>query len=267
MIPAERQHFILSCLAQKDVVSIAELTERLGVSHMTVRRDIQTLERSGRVTSVTGGVRLSQRLDAELPHLAKSTLHAAEKRAIGQQAAALVKDGMVVYLDAGTTTLEIAHAIAAREGLTVVTNDFVIAGYLSAHARCTLYHSGGLVERDNQSCVGEAASEALGRFNYDIGFISTSSWTISGLSSPSEAKGPVKKAVVARARRSVFVSDSSKYGVVAAINVLPMEVFDTVVTDRRIEPDVAQAIREMGVEVILAGPAGAETSGIKGKVQ
>ncbi len=266
MIPAERQHFILSCLAERDVMSIAELTDRLGVSHMTVRRDIQSLERTGRVTSVSGGVRLSQRLETELPHLAKSGINTGAKQAVGRAAAQLVTDGMVVYLDAGTTTLEIARSIADRDGLTVVTNDFVICAWLSQHSRCTLYHSGGLVERDNQSCIGEAASETLARFNYDIAFISTSSWTITGLSSPSEAKRPVKKAVVGRARRSVFVSDSSKYGVIAAINILPMEVFDTVVTDRLIDPGVAEAIRNMGLDVLLAETPGVDGLVDKGKV-
>ncbi|MEH6773430.1 MAG: DeoR/GlpR family DNA-binding transcription regulator, partial [Cereibacter changlensis] len=244
--------FILTCLAERDVVSIAELIDKLGVSHMTVRRDIQVLEQSGRVASVTGGVRLSRRLDQELPHLQKIEINADEKQAIGRAAAGLVGDGMVVYLDAGTTTLEIARRIAGRRNLTVVTNDFVICAWLSTQSDCTLYHSGGLVERDNQSCVGGAASEALARFNYDIAFISTSSWTLAGLSSPSELKGPVKKVAVGQAGRSVLVSDSTKYRVIAAMNILPMTVFDTVVTDRQIEPDAAAALREMGVEVILA---------------
>ncbi len=200
MIPAERQQFILSCLAERDIVSIADLVERLGVSHMTVRRDIQALEEAGRVTSVTGGVRLSRRLAQELPHLQKAAMNTGAKRAVGQAAADLVRDGMVIYLDAGTTLLELARQIAGRRGLTVVTNDFVICAWLSTHSDCTLYHSGGLVERANQSCVGGAASEALARFNYDIAFISTSSWTVAGLSSPSEAKGPVKRVAVDRAR-------------------------------------------------------------------
>ncbi|QUS37189.1 DeoR/GlpR family DNA-binding transcription regulator [Falsirhodobacter algicola] len=252
MIPAERQHFILSCLVERDVISIAELTERLGVSHMTVRRDIQTLERQSRVTSVSGGVRLSQRLQVELPHLAKTAINADQKGAIGRAAARMVQDGMVVYLDAGTTTLEIARAICDRDALTVVTNDFVISAYLSQHSRATLYHSGGLVDGNNRSCVGEIATGTLGRFNYDIAFISTSSWTIAGLSSPTEAKRPVKSAVLERTRRAVLVSDSAKYGVVAAINILPMDVFDAVVTDGQIDAGVAGELRDMGLEVILA---------------
>lgn len=258
MIPAERQHFILTCLAERDVVKLSELTERLGVSHMTVRRDIEALERGGRAVAVSGGVRRIQRLDFEPSHLVKSGIHAPEKQAVGRAAAALVEDGMVIYLDAGTTTLEIAHGIAGRRDLTVMTNDFVVAAYLAANSRCALHHSGGLVDRENQSCVGDAAAEALERFNYDIAFISTSSWSATGLTSPSEAKRPVKRAASGRARRVVIVSDSSKYGVVAAVNVLPAEVFDTVITDRLIDPEAVEALRERGVEVILAGtdPAG-----------
>ncbi|WP_116134359.1 DeoR/GlpR family DNA-binding transcription regulator [Tropicimonas sp. IMCC34043] len=261
MIPAERQHFILSCLAKRDVMSIAELTERLDVSHMTIRRDIQALERSGRVISVSGGVRLSQRLDFEPSHLVKTGIRTAEKRAVGRAAADLVEDGMVIYLDAGTTMLEIAHLIADRQDLTVVTNDFAVAAHLSVNSLCTLYHTGGLVERDNQSCVGDATAEALTRFNFDIAFISTSSWSISGLSSPSEAKRPVKRVAVQGARRAVFVSDSSKYGVIAAINVMPLDSFDTVVTDNQIETTVIEAIRKKGVEVIVASNGQANDPG------
>lgn len=251
MIPAERQNYILTCLSERDVVSIAELTERLGASHMTVRRDIRALEDDGHVTSVTGGVRLSQQLKQELPHLQKAELHPREKQALGQQAASLIRDDMVIYLDAGTTMLEIARHMVGRQNLTVVTNDFVICAYLSIHSDYTLYHSGGLVDRSNQSCVGAATSDALRRFNYDIAFVSTSSWTLSGLSSPSEAKGPVKQIVTERARRSVLVSDSSKYGMTAAVNILPLSVFDAVITDQLIGDDVVKGLKNIGPEAIL----------------
>lgn len=252
MIPAERQQFILSSLAKRDIVSIAELVESLGVSHMTVRRDIQALESAGRVTSVAGGVRLSRRLAQERSHLEKISINADLKRAIARASVEIVEDGMVLYLDAGTTTLELAHMITERRDLTVVTNDFAICAWLSAHSNFTLYHSGGLVERANQSCVGSSAGDALARFNYDIAFISTSSWTMAGLSSPSEAKGPVKRATVDRARRAVLLSDSTKYGAVAAMNILPVSVFDTVISDTGLDADAVQALREIGAQVILA---------------
>ena len=252
MIPEERQHFILKRLAERGVMSIAELTEQLDMSHMTIRRDIQKLEREGRVISVSGGVRLSEKLMFEPSHQVKAGVQGDEKKAIGRAAAELVHDGMLVYLDAGTTTLQIAYLIADRQDLTVVTNDFVILAYLSANSTCTLYHSGGLVERDNQSCVGDATAEALERFNFDVAFISTSSWSITGLTSPSEQKRPVKMTAARLARTSVIVSDSSKYGVVAAFNMLPLERFETVITDRHIAPTVVEAIEQRGVHVIIA---------------
>lgn len=252
MIPAERQHFILACLADRDVMSIAELTERLGVSHMTVRRDIQKLEESGRVMSVSGGVKLPERIEFEPSHHVKAEICAAEKQAIGRAAADLVREGAVIYLDAGTTTLEIAHGIVDRPGLTVVTNDFVIAAYLAANSRCALYHTGGLVERTNQSCVGDATADAIARFNFDVAFISGSSWSIAGITSPSESKRPVKRAAVRTARRAVFVTDSSKYGVIGAFNILPLDGFDAVITDAGIEASVVAAIEHLGVEVTIA---------------
>ncbi len=253
MIPAERQHFILSCLADRDVMSIAELTERLGVSHMTVRRDIQKLEESGRVMSVSGGVKLPERIEFEPSHHVKAEIRAADKQAIGRAAAATVRDGAVIYLDAGTTTLQVAHGVAERHDLTVVTNDFVIAAYLSANSRCALYHTGGLVERANQSCVGDATADAIARFNFDVAFISASSWSIAGITSPSESKRPVKRAAVRTARRAVFVTDSSKYGVVGAFNILPLDIFDTVITDAGLEASVVAAIEHLGVAVTIAG--------------
>lgn len=252
MIPAKRQHFILGCLASRDIMTIAELTERLDVSHMTIRRDIQTLEREGRVKSVTGGVRLSERLASEPSHQMKAAVRSQEKDAIGRAAAALVQEGMVIYLDAGTTTLAIADHIAELADITVVTNDFVIAQHLSLYSQCQLHHTGGAVERANQSCVGDATAEALARFNFDIAFISTSSWSISGLSSPSERKRAVKRAATRTARRSVCVSDSSKYGVVAAFNIMPITAFDMVITDAGIDDSVVEAISSKGVEVVVA---------------
>jgi DeoR/GlpR family transcriptional regulator of sugar metabolism len=252
MIPAERQRFILASLLERGVLSIAELMDLLGVSHMTVRRDIQQLEKAGRVMLVSGGVKLPERLAFEPSHVVKSGVEHEQKVRIGRAAADLVSPGAVVYLDAGTTTLEIAHNLRDRDDLLVVTNDFVVAGFLAAHSACRLYHTGGQVERDNQSCVGNEAAETVARFNFDVAFISASSWVIGGISSPSELKRPVKLAAVHNARRSVLVTDSSKYGKVCAFNLLALNAFDIVVTDTGLSMSVVAEIERLGVKVIIA---------------
>jgi DeoR/GlpR family transcriptional regulator of sugar metabolism len=252
MIPAERQSFIASRLVGRGVISIAELTDMLGVSHMTVRRDIQQLEREGQVMTVTGGICLPERISNEPSHVVKARLQHAEKAAIGRVAAGLIPADAVVYLDAGTTTLEIARLLADRGDIKVVTNDFVVAAFLGKNSACRLYHTGGEVERENQSCVGDTAAQAIRRFNFDIAFLSTSSWGMRGVSTPAENKVPVKQAIVQSAVRAVLVTDSSKYGKVGTFNAVPLEALSAIVTDGGLADSVRDAICKIGISVHIA---------------
>ena len=254
MIPAERQKLILARLAERRVLSISELTELLDVSHMTVRRDIQQLEREGQVMSVAGGIRLPERISFEPSHVSKAVMAHAAKVAIGRMALDFVPRGGILYLDAGTTTLEIARGLAGRSDIAVVTNDFVIAAFLMREADCRLYHTGGQVERENQSCVGDPAAEAIRRFNFDLAFISTSSFGLRGVSTPSENKVAVKRAVAQSASRSILVTDSSKYGRIGTFNALPLEALSAIVTDSNLPEDVRDAIIHRGLALHIAVP-------------
>jgi DeoR/GlpR family transcriptional regulator of sugar metabolism len=252
MIPAERQHFIIEKLTSRGIVSIAALSEELGVSQMTVRRDIEKLERGGRVMSVTGGVQLPQRILSEPSHNVKAELRRDQKVAIGRRAAEMAPRKGVAYLDAGTTTLEVAKRLIAYPNLTIVTNDFVICDAVASGSRCQLYHTGGRLDRENQSSVGEGAALGISRFNFDIAFISTSSWDMQGISTPAEDKLVVKRAAVERATKSVLVTDSSKYGKIGTFASVHLEDLDVIVTDRDLPVTVRQAISERGVEVVIA---------------
>ena len=252
MIPAERQNLIVARLSERGVLSIAELTELLDVSHMTVRRDIQQLEREGRLMSVAGGIRLPERISFEPSHVSKAVMDHAEKVAIGRAALSFIKPGSVIYLDAGTTTLEIAQGLTGRDDIAVVTNDFVIAAFLAREATCRLYHTGGEIERENQSCVGDPAAEAIRRFNFDIAFISTSSFGLRGVSTPSENKVAVKRAITQSAVRSVLVTDSSKYGRIGTFNAVPLEALSAIVTDSGLPENVRTAITQRGIALHIA---------------
>ncbi len=251
MIPAERHKTILSLLSQQEVISINELVEQLDVSHMTIRRDIAKLEKLGKVLSVSGGVQLTKVLHQEPSHDAKATQHASEKAAIGHIASQLVPKNSTVYLDAGTTTLEIAHQLAPRDDLLFITNDFVIAAYLTHHSKSDLYHTGGRVDRENQSSVGSKVSDFLAGMNVDVAFVSTSSWNLRGISTPSEPKVIVKKAVAAAAQKVILVSDSSKYGKIATFHALDIQSFDVVITDASFPVSVRQELEEKGIQVLM----------------
>ncbi|EFP6947494.1 DeoR/GlpR transcriptional regulator, partial [Shigella flexneri] len=215
LIPVERRQIILEMVAEKGIVSIAELTDRINVSHMTIRRDLQKLEQQGAVVLVSGGVQSPGRVAHEPSHQVKTALAMTQKAAIGKLAASLVLPGSCIYLDAGTTTLAIAQHLIHMESLTVVTNDFVIANYLLDNSNCTIIHTGGAVCRENRSCVGEAAATMLCSLMIDQAFISASSWSVRGISTPAEDKVTVKRAIASASRQRVLVCDATKYGQVA----------------------------------------------------
>ena len=250
MIPAERQKTILALLSKQEVISINELVEQFDVSHMTIRRDIAILEKKVKVLSVSGGVQLTQVIHHEASHEAKAAQNSGEKEGIGKLASTLIKENSTVYLDAGTTTLEIARELAQRSDLLVVTNDFVIVNYLMQHSTIEIYHTGGRIDRENQSSIGSKVADFLEAMNIDIAFVSTSSWNLKGISTPSEPKVIVKKAIAKSAQTVVLVSDSSKYGKIGAFHALDIEEFNVVVTDRNLSLTVGNELQDKGIVIL-----------------
>lgn len=248
MIPSERRDFIYRYLHEYQTVSISSLVELMNVSHMTVRRDISALEEEGKVISISGGARLNDALHQELPWNEKARLHYQSKREIGRFAASLVEDGQVVYLDAGTTTFEIARVLGERFNLTIVTNDFSIVQYLISKPQLNLFHTGGKVDKRNHSSTGNIAAMMLKNLNIDIAFISTSSWDFEhGVSTPHEEKVLLKQTLLEISRRSILVSDSSKFGKYGMFRVCSLEQFDDIICDAHLPKDIIKKLQEINI--------------------
>ncbi|MFE2373451.1 DeoR/GlpR family DNA-binding transcription regulator [Streptomyces sp. NPDC059398] len=255
LIPDQRRELLLRRLRSHLVLSVHQLTEMLGVSHMTVRRDIAALEEQGHVYSVPGGVRLASRISSEPSHERKTHVDRAEKTAMAALVDGLLVDGMSVYVDAGTTLLHVVPFITARQGMTVVTNDFTVVHRLADAPHVETIHIGGRLEHENLSTVGPVAAATLRQFALDLALISSSSWDLQrGVTTPSEAKVEVKRAAMESASRSVLVAAASKYGLFATYRMAPLRAFERIVTDRALEPAAAQAIRDLGIELDLATP-------------
>lgn len=252
MIPVERHQQILTLVQERGVVSIAELTERLAVSHMTIRRDLQKLEEQGAVLLVSGGVRSTERLSSEPSHLDKTSMFSQEKQAIGAAAARHIPRNSCIYLDAGTTTLALARELGARDDLLVITNDFVIANFLIDTSQCRMIHTGGTLCRDNRSCVGDAAAQSLRGLSVDIAFISASCWGPRGIFTPDEEKIAVKRAVNEVSSKRVLLADSSKYNKIATFLALPLTRFDSIITDPHLAGAARQELNTLDVGVIIA---------------
>lgn len=259
MIPVKRQQAIVSHLAAVKVAGINELAAMLGVSGMTIRRDVQKLEMAGTVVSVSGGVSIATELMREPSHLDKRDMQREEKEAIAREAEQFVPAGGTVYLDAGTTALALARRLAAVPAdaapALVVTNDLAIAAYLLDNSTLRLYHTGGMVVRENRSCAGDGAAKALRSLNIDVAFISAPSWNSRWLSTPDAEKIPVKKAAVAAGALRVLLTDSAKYGKLGAFKAVPIAAMQVVVTDGGLAEGARGALREQGIRLVIAGPA------------
>ncbi|MDC7245966.1 MAG: DeoR/GlpR family DNA-binding transcription regulator [Sphaerochaetaceae bacterium] len=251
MIPIQRHNKILELLAKNEIMSYAELAEILQVSQMTVRRDVNILEKNHRLTSVPGGISLSTSLLSEPSHLVKLSLSHKQKEEISKLAVEQISNQVhIIYLDAGTTCLEIAHNLVDKENLIVVSNDFEIIRYLLLNTQLQLIHIGGDINRENLSSVGPLAAEMIDKINIDLAFISTSSWDIRGLSSPDPAKIPVKKSIIKVSKMKILVTDSSKYGQIAPYFVFPLTELDKIITDRELPKNSIREIEEQGIHVI-----------------
>ncbi|PSK85029.1 DeoR family transcriptional regulator [Murinocardiopsis flavida] len=253
LIPDQRRELLVRLLRSERVLSVHQLTEALGVSHMTVRRDISALEGEGRVLAIPGGARLPTRVGAEPSRADKSVMEAPQKAAIAREAARLVRDDMVVYLDAGTTTLGIAGRIEGVNGLTVVTNDFAIVEEFGLLGEVETVHIGGQVEYANRSTIGLLAANTLRGLNIDIAFISASSWSAHhGVTTPVPGKVEVKTAAMDSASVAVLVADSSKYGSFSMYRAAELRSFSSVITDSTLSDGAVESVRSLGIELVLA---------------
>ncbi|MBD1554005.1 DeoR/GlpR family DNA-binding transcription regulator [Pseudomonas typographi] len=246
---------ILRQLRRQQVLSVHQLVDMFGCSHMTIRRDIAVLEKEGRAYSVAGGVRIASPVATEPSHQSKAVAEMPHKHAMAKRAATLLRPNMTLYLDAGTSTLALVPHIRALSGMTVVTNDFSIVMALADADEVDVIHTGGQLDHPNRSGVGELAAATLSRIATDIAFMSTASWDLQrGITTPAAAKVAVKRAAMDGASKRVLVATSSKYGTFGMYKIAPLGDFDLIVTDTGLAEGAAAGVAQLGIELAMVAP-------------
>jgi len=258
VLPSERRQALQRRLAARGEVGFAEMAEDFGVSEMTIRRDLETLEAEGLARRVRGGAISVISSSYEPPLAVRATTAADAKAAIGTAAAGLVNDGDTVIVDVGTTTLELARALHGRRGVTVVTASLPIAVELGTDPDIRVVVTGGQVRPGELSLTGGMAEDAFMTMNCDLAFIGVAGiCPVPGLTEYNPDDARVKRAAIRAARRTIVVADASKLGRVAFSTVAPLSAVDVLVTDA---PATHQALGDLagaGVEVVEAKVLGA----------
>ncbi len=258
MLAARRQHVIAEEIRRRGAVRVSELTELLGVSDMTIRRDLDVLAGSGLIDKVHGGATARRSLSTDEPGFdAKSRRQFDEKEAIALAAAELVEPGQAIALSAGTTTWRMAHHLAQVPELTVVTNSMQVAIVLHRQPRpdLTVVLVGG-VRTPSDALVGPIAVNALRSLHVDMLFMGVHGMSVdSGFTTPNLLEAETNRALIASAERLAIVVDHTKWGVRGLSQMAQLSDAQVLITDDGLGEEAGTLISEH-VERLIVAPAG-----------
>lgn len=248
----ERFSLILRELAETGSVSIADLAPRLGVSRASVRRDLELLEERHLLIRTHGGAAATGLL-LDLPLRYGAGSHRAVKRRIAAAAIERVNgDVHVVGFTGGTTTTEVARALADRAGLTIVTNALNIASELAIRRNLKLFVTGGVARAESYELLGPLAEAALRGFNLDVVYIGVNGISAhGGATTHEEDDAHTVTALIEHAQTVIAVTESAKIGKVTFARICDIERVDELVTDGEGDQAELAAIEAAGVRVTL----------------
>lgn len=264
LLAEQRRALILDEVRKRGGVRVNELTRRLSVSDMTIRRDLDALARQGAVEKVHGGAVPVAEASAHEPGFeAKSTLELSAKEDIARVAAAMAAPGSAIALSGGTTTFALARHLLEVPGLTVVTNSVRVADVFHDAQRpsagsgragaATVVLTGG-VRTPSDSLVGPVADRAIDSLHFDVLFLGVHGISVeAGLSTPNLAEAETNRRLVQAARRVVVVADHTKWGTVGLSSFAALEEVDAFVTDAGLSDGVRQEMEEHLPGLVVAG--------------
>ena len=248
----ERIQHILDLLAAKDELSNAELAGRLGVSEMTIRRDLSQLEGEGLLRRVHGGATRVVGSSIEPPFAMRARQHLDAKRAIGAAIAGHVRDGQTIVLDGGTTGTAIAEALVGRK-LTVCVLNLRVADILNRSPAARVMSPGGFIRHGEQSLSGPVTEHVLREHRFDLYIMTVSGISAEdGMTEWNVADAAAKRAALSSSARCIVACDSSKFGQTAFVRIAPLSAASLIVTDEALPADHLQALTACGAAVQIA---------------
>jgi DeoR/GlpR family transcriptional regulator of sugar metabolism len=251
MLASERQRCIVERLRLQGFIKTVDLERAFGVSAMTIRRDLDELEHRGLLRRVRGGAAALEARD--VGYGLRERVNRLEKEALGRRAAELVASGEVVFIDAGTTCIEVARHLLKRQlkSLYLVTSSVKVSAELAGSYGIKVTQLGGEIYDQSFGVVGEAAVRKLANLRVDWAFLGACGFDFElGLTNNNHFEVAVKRAALRSARRSVFLLDSSKWGRATLAQIAPVSEPHTLITSSRLSLVEHRRLKAGGWEVI-----------------
>ena len=269
MFAEERRKLLLERIEAAGTLSNAEVADAFNVSMLTIRRDLELLERDGLIRRIYGG---AQHISVPLIEAARSIDFQQRaqqnldlKKRIAELAAETVMDGETVFLDAGTTTLALARALVERTlnqrtlserppmNVRIVTHAVNIANEFAGHQNFRIFAIGGEIFEETRASTGQFTLDTIRRFAYDRCFVGCMGFDVqNGMTNARMPEVDVKNAVIERSSWVCLVADSLKWGVNAFAPIAPLERCHCVVSDSGLPDEAQRKVRRLGIDLRLA---------------
>jgi len=255
-VPEKRRLEIKKIITENESISVSNLSKLFNVSEITVRRDLQKLEKDGFLDKVHGGaIARSFKTEYDPVYLEDIKLNKDKKEIIAKEAVTEINDGDAVIIESGTTCLELVYNLANKRNLAIFTASVPIAYELW---KVSLNRNdlevnicGGLIEAKSNTLIGSQATQFFQNINADIAFIGAVAISIDKgiLTTHSQMDADVIRSIANNSKRKILLADSSKFKNRAHISILPLTIFNKIITDTGIDKDVADKIINLGIEL------------------
>jgi DeoR/GlpR family transcriptional regulator of sugar metabolism len=252
MIPAERRAHICDMLKERQAVRVSSLSEDLGVSEMTIRRDLERLESDGVLTRTHGGAVIKRHMVEESLYVDRAGTHIEEKRRIAQAAAAMIEPGDTVFLSSGTTAAQVLSHVDPELEARIVTHN-VGALTEAQGSRLEIVVLGGLYRPRSNAVAGPQTIEFIGRFHASKMLLGVDGFDLEeGLTTPTVDMASIERAMIAQTRGDVIVmADGSKIGVVADVMLCGFDKIDVVMLDDGVDATVRDEMTRLGLRCVV----------------
>jgi DeoR/GlpR family transcriptional regulator of sugar metabolism len=248
----ERRERVKQIVKSRHIVRVEDLKDELGVSTATIRRDLHELEEEGELRRVHGGAISVDISPIEARFEAKAAKNPEQKRRIAERAAAMVEPDAKIYIDAGSTCLELAKLLAPRTDITIVTNSLPAIIELAGTGP-RLIVIGGELRPLSQALVGPLSTKVLDELYLDQAFVGTFSLSLdAGLTTTDPAEAFTKEHVLTRTREAVLLVDGSKLGTRSFAHAGRLDQIDVVITDDELDEEASQSFEYAGIRVLVA---------------
>ena len=251
MLSPERQKLILLELESKGNVSVTELKSLLKVSIDTVRRDLKSLEKRGKIERIHGGAILKEEVVTNQAFENRKFSYQERKSELAKAATEYVKEYQAISLNAGTTNIEVAKELALHfDRLTIITNSLHVANILTSKKDFTVIVTGGVMNQEEFSLYDRNIVNEIKQFNIDVAFISINAISLTkGLTDFRQGEKEVINAMIESAEKAIVAADSSKYETVSYLKICNLDQIDTFITDSYLDEDLLTQYEEQDIHI------------------